>query len=506
MKLNADIIQGFVSSVLSSRFDGRAESAPFHKECWELCTGPNRFVAIAAPRGHAKSSAVTLGYGLATLLFRERKFMLLVSDTESQASQFLGLFKSELQENQDLIELFSLKKDDKGLVKFAKDSETDIIVEFTDGKKFRIIAKGAEQKLRGLIWNGSRPDIIFCDDIENDELVMNKERREKMRRWFKNALLPCRSDTGIVRMVGTVLHMDSLLERLMPNPSDKKTVTEPLKQYSTRQGGMWKTIKYRAHTDDFSQLLWPGKKSVDEFKMLYQEAKEDGTLDGYSQEYLNIPLDESSSYFRRNDFKELKKEDKEPLLNHYITVDLAISEKERADYSVFVIAGVDENRRIIIKDVIRERLDGRDIVDTLINLQKIYDPVAVGIEDMQVSKSIGPFLNEAMVASNVYLNVQQLKHGGKDKVARARSIQARMRAGNVYFDKEGDWYPRFEDELLTFPRGKHDDQVDAFAYLGIMLDMLIEAPTLREKEEQDYLEDLENSELAELGRSNITGY
>ncbi len=164
MKLTSDVIQGFISSILSNRFDGRAASPDFHRECWDLCTGPDKFVAIAAPRGHAKSTAVTLGYGLATLLFRERKFMLLVSDTEAQASLFLGTFKQELQENAELVELFSLKRNEKGLVQFIKDTETDIIVECVDGHRFRIIAKGAEQKLRGLIWNGSRPDIIMCDD------------------------------------------------------------------------------------------------------------------------------------------------------------------------------------------------------------------------------------------------------------------------------------------------------------------------------------------------------
>jgi len=182
MNLTSDVIAGFVGSVLGNRFDGRSSSPEFHKECWELCTSKEKFVAIAAPRGHAKSTAVTLGYGLATLLFRERKFMLLVSDTESQASLFLGTFKQELQDNNELIDLFRIKRDEKGLVKFIKDSETDIIVACEDGHTFRIIAKGAEQKLRGLIWNGSRPDIIMCDDMENDELVMNKERRDKMRR------------------------------------------------------------------------------------------------------------------------------------------------------------------------------------------------------------------------------------------------------------------------------------------------------------------------------------
>jgi len=503
--LTADVVQGFVGSVLSSRFDGRSSSPDFHRECWELCCSNEKFVAIAAPRGHAKSTGVTLGYGLATLLFRERKFMLLVSDTEAQASLFLGTFKQELQDNQELIDLFGLKRNEKGLVQFVKDTETDIIVECTDGHKFRIIAKGAEQKLRGLIWNGSRPDIIMCDDMENDELVMNKERREKMRKWFKGALLPCRSDRGIVRMVGTILHADSLLERMMPNPSDKMTVVEELKQYSKRKS-MWKSVKYRAHNSDFSKLLWASKKSATEFKMLYEEAVKDGTTDIYSQEYLNEPIDESVSFFKKGDFLPITEDDRKARLNYYITADLAISETEKADFSVFVIAGVDEDKIIHTKNVIRERMDGKEIVDTFLALQKLYDPVAIGVEDMQISKAIGPFLREEMIKQNVFITLMPLKHGGKDKTTRARSVQARLRAHGMKFDKEGDWYPIFENECLAFPRGKHDDQVDAFAYLGLMLDQLIEAPTKEEFEEEEYFDELQNSDLNNQGRDSYTGY
>jgi len=505
VNLTAAVIDGFVQSVLSSRFDGRSESAPFHKECWELCTSPNRFVAIAAPRGHAKSSAVTLGYGLATLLFRERKFMLLISDTESQASLFLGLFKAELQENSDLIDLFGIKRNEKGLVQFRKDSETDIIVDCTDGHQFRIIAKGAEQKLRGLIWNGSRPDIIMCDDIENDELVMNKERRDKMRRWFNGALVPCRADHGIIRMVGTILHMDSLLERFMPNPSERTTITSGLKQYSTKKT-LWKAVKYRAHNEDFTELLWPTKKKAQDFKDLYEQAVLEGATDTYSQEYLNYPLDESVSFFKRADFLPIPESHKDISLHYYVTADLAISQEQRADYSVFIVSGVDENKRIHIKNVIRERLDGREIVDTLIMLQRLYNPVNVGIEEMQISQSIGPFLNEEMFKQNTFLSLYPMKHMGKDKLTRARSIQARMRAKGVLFDKDADWFPKFEDECLTFPRGKNDDQVDAFAYLGKMLDVLIEAPTAREQADMDYLESLEESGLNMEGRNSTTGY
>lgn len=387
---------------------------------------------------------------------------------------------------------------------FLKDTEDDIIVACEDGHMFRIQAKGAEQKLRGLKWNNKRPDLIVCDDLENDEIVMNKERREKFRRWFYGALLPCKSVTGIIRYVGTILHSDSMLESIMPKTWQKHVVTEPLKIYTNKRLP-WLSVKYRAHTDDFEHILWPQRYSKEYFLDKKSEYYEQGIPDVYSMEYLNIPIDESVAFFKRKDFLPMDKEDLERKMNYYITADLAISQEETADYSVFVVAGIDENRTIHIKDVIRERLDGREIVDTILALENIYEPEAIGIEEMQVSKAIGPFLREEMVRQGIFPTLVQLKHKGKDKMARARSIQARMRANAVKFNKEGDFYPDFENELCTFPRSKHDDQVDSFAYLGMLLDILVEAPTKEQEEEEQYLDEYERN-VGDAGRSLYTGY
>lgn len=517
MKVTKDIVAGFVGGVLASRFEAATASPEWHYEAWELCCSSFPRVAISAPRAHAKSSAITLGYGLATLLFRERKFLLLVSDTESQAALFLGSIKAELTENEYLIDLFDLKKNDKGQVVFLKDTENDVILEFNDGHKFRVIAKGAEQKLRGLIWNGSRPDIVICDDMENDEAVVNKDRREKLRRWFYSALLPCLSSEGIVRVVGTILHMDSLLERLMPQNqlvgNAKKTdlIEEPLKTYTNRRTP-WKSVKYKAHIGNHpneiqytSDILWGSRYDKAFFMSKYEDYSLQGITDAYSQEMLNTPLDMSKTYFKRSDFLPMSNEDRDRLVNFYMTIDLAISEKERSDFSVFLIAGVDESRKIHIIDVIKERLDGKEIVDTILALENAYKFEAIGIEEMQVSKAIGPFLLEEMTSRNIYPTLYKLKHGGKDKITRSRSIQARMRAHSIRFDKTGDWFAGFEDELLKFPRDKHDDQVDAFAYLGLMLDKLLEAPTKEEQEEEEYFDELRESNSGS-GRSRITGY
>jgi len=240
--------------------------------------------------------------------------------------------------------------------------------------------------------------------------------------------------------------------------------------------------------------------------MIRQDYYDRGLADVYSQEYLNIPIDESNTFFKKADFLPIRDEDKKKKLNFYISGDFAISEKERADYTVLIVGGMDEDGSLHIKNVIRERMDGLAIVETMIALQRVYEPIAWGIEDTQITKSIGPFLNRAMIESNVFLTVMPLKPHRADKQTRARSIQARMRAGAVKFDKQADWYQSLEDELLRFPRDKHDDQVDSMAYLGLMIDKLIEAPTKEEIDDEEYEQERRDGEHHDIGRSTITGY
>jgi predicted phage terminase large subunit-like protein len=496
--LTADVVAGFSGSLLQKGFDNAVQSPECHLEWWTLMCSKYPFVAIAAPRGHGKTTAVSGSYVLANVCFRERSYVLLVSDTVSQAVQFLGDIKTQLLSNEQLRQLFKIKE-------FIKEAEDDIIVVCTDGHMFRIQAKGSEQKVRGLKWNGKRPDLIVCDDLENDEIVMNKDRREKFRNWFGKALIPCRSASGIVRYVGTILHSDSMLERLMPKHYDKRTVVEPLKTWTTKKE-TWKAVKYRAHTDDFSKILWPERFPKEKLLMERQFQIDQGTPENYSQEYLNIPIDETFAYFKRADFYPMREEDLGRPLRYYITADLAITKDDRADYSAFVVAGVDDQRRLYIVDVLRERLDAREIVDLILDLERAWKPEVFGIEETQITKSIGPFLTEEMVRQNVYPNLVKLMHQGKDKIARARSMQGRVRAHSVRFNKEGDWYAAFEDEICTFPRAVHDDQLDAFAYLGMLLDKVVEAPTREELDEDEYLDELRNSGWDNTGRSRITGY
>ena len=508
MNLNAEVIEGFVGSVLAKRFDQPAPIPPCHREWWDLCTRKHPFVAIAAPRGFAKSTAITHSYTLASVLFRERSFVLLISGTEAQAILFLNDIKNELRDNERIHQLF-------GQPKFIKDAETDAIIEMPDGHKFRIMAKGSEQSLRGAKWSNRRPDLIICDDIEEDEQVMSKDRREKFRRWFFGALVPVRSDNGIVRIVGTILHMDSLLERLMPeyqltqSRQYRKRVrellkVEPLKE-STDVHLPWLAVKYRAHDSTFKHLLWPEKKGEKELRSIRENYVAQGLPEIYSQEYLNVPIDESVAFFKKGDFKPRSLEDEKKILRYYIAGDMAISDKDRADYTVFVVGGLDDNGILHIVNVIRGRMDGLEIVDTIFALEHFYKPEVFALESGQISKAIGSFLHEEMPKRNIWPQVIEIRPS-VDKLMRARSIQARMRAAGVRFDKSADWYQPFEDECTRFPRDKHDDQVDAFAYLGLILEKMVEAPTVEEINEELYQEEYASSGLFDLGRNLTTGY
>ena len=202
----------------------------------------------------------------------------------------------------------------------------------------------------------------------------------------------------------------------------------------------------------------------------------------------------------------MREDDRKKVLNYYIAGDFAISEKEHADWTVMVVGGMDEAGILHIKNVIRDRMDGLQIVDTLLALQGVYNPIAIGIEDTQITKSLGPFINRAMIERNIFINIIPLKPSRQDKQTRARSMQARMRAGAVKFDKQAEWYQTYEDELMRFPRDKHDDQVDATAYLGLMIDKIIDAPTKEEIEDEEYERDKNEGGLNEQGRNTTTGY
>ncbi len=347
---------------------------------------------------------------------------------------------------------------------------------------------------------------------------MNPDRREKFRNWIMKALLPTLAPQGKMRIVGTILHLDSFLARITPLDGQKYSKREGLKFVNTNPRSMWKSVLYMAHDGSNpseitrkDQILWPERFDKAYFVQKYQEAVELGIPESYSQEYLNKPLDDAHTLFRKSDFAPMTEEEKTaialgkmPLVN-YCGIDLAISEKERADWSVFHVVGMDSRGYIYHRKTIRARMDGLEIVRTIIELQNNFDLQWVAIEQDKIGKAIGAFLKEKIIELSLPITLIPITPSA-DKQMRVRGIQARMRAGGVKFNKELDEYQDLETEFLQFPRGRHDDQVDAFSCIGLALDKMIQAQTLKELEDEQYEDEYRASGHMFSGRSIHTGY
>jgi predicted phage terminase large subunit-like protein len=452
--LNSSIIGGFCLRYLYAGYDEPVASPPCHIEWWDMCCSPRQFVAIAAPRDHAKSTAVTHAYTLACMLFRQRQFCVIISSTYEIAVEFLRGIAQELSENDDL-------RRDFQIVRFLKDSENNLIVQLADGYTFRIVARGAEQKMRGLKWKSLRPDLMIFDDVEEDEQVESKERREKFSKWVMRAAIPAGKKNGcLYRVVGTVLHFDSFLEKCL------------------RSEKVWHAKRYKAHEgfDDFSNVLWPSKYDAQWFQDKRQSFVERGDPDGYSQEYLNNPVSEQDAYFYRTDLLPYP-EGSNPLtdatLRRYAGWDLAVTKDDRGDYTVCVVVGVDAQGLKYVLDVRRGRMDGMEIVEEILNVQKTWKPEFHAFEKGVIEKSIEPFLNEAQRTSGRYISPYKIA-STKDKRQRARAWQSATRAHHVFYNHNADWFLNLQEEMTRFPRAAHDDQVDAQSILGLLLEDLHE--------------------------------
>ena len=509
IKLTGPLIEAFSGTFLSGRYDDPVPTPSFHRECWDLYASDLVNCGIAAPRDHAKSTALTFDFILANLCFRLYDYVILIGSTEEKAAEQLSNISGELHDNNDLREEF-------GISGFETDQKTDIIVVCTDGHRFRVIARGAEQKIRGAMWKGKRPNLIVCDDMEDDEQVESVERRKKFRKWFFRAAKQALSKSGKIRVHGTILHEDSLLSRLAKNK-------------------MWQFKVYRAHKsyDDFSQLLWPARWTEQQLRDKRSEFEGDGDSTGYAQEFLNDPQDRSDSYLKDGQFRAMGKEEREAPKLNYAGADFAISKIDNANRTSFTIGGRMIGGVTCIVGQAVGRWDTLEWIREMFYLQLQWNIQVWYVEDGSIWKSVSPLIYQEMLADtrsppmrqefgerDIYINFEPI-NPTKDKGVRGRSYQKRMRSGTVRFDTEAEWFPAFKEENLRFTgvaQARLDDQFDSTATLFVGIDRL---PVMTDEDlvsvevQEEPLEEIEVEERAYYrqhggeqsdGRSRTTGY
>ncbi len=293
------------------------KSPSFHKHIYEemFKTGDG---ALAAPRGHAKSSVVGIIFLIYSIVNELEKYIVYVSQNHSKTVQFLDPIRNEFKENKLLRSVYgdltpSKARDDDG-----KDRE-----DCFDLKGCRVEAASFEKNIRGFKHRNIRPTLIIGDDIESDERVLNPDLRIKDSNKLNKIIIPSLDINGRFKMIGTLLHYDSLLAK-------------KLKLYNGKT--------FSACDPELNNILWPERFTKDKLLAIKRSI---GSIP-FQQEYLNNPIDTTSSIIKREWVEEAFDETisfdntaKGGYSMKTLGVDFAFSDRVTADSSAFVGLGED---------------------------------------------------------------------------------------------------------------------------------------------------------------------
>ena len=101
-----------------------------------------------------------------------------------------------------------------------------------------------------------------------------------------------------------------------------------------------------------------------------------------------------------------------------------------------------------------------------------WKPIGWAEEQGQIKSGVGPFLDKRMRERRAFVAREQFAARG-DKAVRAQSMRGRMALEGLYVPAGSPWLADFRAELLSFPAGRHDDQVDAIGLVGQLLDTMV---------------------------------
>lgn len=410
--------------------------AEFHTELYQMLLN-EKLAAIAAPREHAKSTIVSVIFVLYCVCYKLRRFIVLISDTQDQAALQMAAVKAEIEYNDRLREDFG------ELVGRDAWNVNDI----RTVTEISISARGAGQSLRGLRYRGWRPDLVICDDLENDEAVASPERRESLMRWFTGTVMNLGKGCQIF-VIGTILHYDSLLSALLDE--------ERFKRFAKR--------RYEAIDQEFTpgSVLWPAKWDVQSLK---DKAEDIGDV-MFNQEFRNLPISESTQVFREewitaHAFTRDELRRREEQGEQFATIsynDPAISLKDKADYFASVTIKVDAKGFILVSRAEQDRMPFNKQIEFMLSRYDMEKPIVVGVEEIAYQAALKQELERVGRETGRYIPVVGVKNL-TDKFLRISTMGPLVESGTIRFCLDGT-QKTLISQLLFLGKIK-DDLADA---------------------------------------------
>lgn len=318
---------------------------------------------------------------------------------------------------------------------------------------------------------------IIDDPVKNREEAESEVTRQKIKDWYSSAFYTRLAPGGGVLIIQTRWHDDDLAGWLLNVLAEARKEAEEKGEPLPDDVDEWDLVEYPAIAIQDEKYRKKGEALHEERYPLpaLKRIKRAMIPRDWEALYQQRPVSEDGDFFTKDMFRFYKPQDRPPLdeMRLYAAADLAISTKQTADYSVFVVVGIDRQQNIWLIDLKRGRWNSLGLIDRMFEVQEMYNPELFGIETGQIELTLEPFIQKAEQERGISLRYEKLRTRGADKGTRARPIQGRMEQGKVYFPtvESTPWMSSLINELLKFPLGVNDDQVDALAWIGQMIMM-----------------------------------
>jgi predicted phage terminase large subunit-like protein len=421
--------------------------------------------AIAAPRGEAKSTLTTQLFVIWCIVTGRKHYPIIGMDAFDQSAIMLEAIKAELEFNP------RLAMDYPECCGRGRVWQAGVIVTVNNVK---VEAVGSGKRIRGRRHGPHRPDLFIGDDLENDENVRSPEQRDKLQSWMTKAVLKL-GEAGAkfdVIVIGTVLHYDSLLARLIKNPlwrgikfraliryPDNMELWDRWEELLLNVGQVQAQEYYDAHKPEMNagaEVSWPDARPL--IALMILRAR-DGHA-SFDSELQNDPLSDDDAPFAKainfwvNRLSEWK---------FYGAVDPSLGKAGASrDPSAILVGGFNRHTGVldVVEASIKKRLPDR-IIEDVINFEKEYHCMLWVVEAVQFQEFFKTELIKRSAARGIPVPARGVTPS-TDKLLRIETLQPHMQNGLIRL------HPSLHtliEQLRHFPKADHDDGPDALHML-----------------------------------------
>lgn len=423
-----------------------------------------RKLALAAPRGEAKSTLTTQLFSLWCAVTGRKHYMVLVMDALDQALPMLEAIKAELDSNPRLQQDFP-EACGTGRVWQAR------VILTANNVKIEVFGSG--KRLRGLRHGPHRPDLVVLDDLENDENVRSPQQRDKLERWLKNAVLKlgAADDRLDVVYIGTILHYDSVLARVLKNPLWETHVFKAVLTWPQRMD-LWEQWEetllnlgeeaadafytaQKSAMDAGARTSWPSQRPL---LALMKIRARDGHA-AFDAELQNDPLNHEDAPFKDLKFWVEARSD----WVYFGACDPSLGRLGASrDPSAILVGGYSRQTGIldVVEAHIARRLPDR-IIEDIIALHQKYRCLVWCIEAVQFQEFVRTELIKRSAARGCPVPARPFTPH-TDKVLRIESLQPHVANGLIRLHSS---QTTLLEQLRHFPLADHDDGPDALHML-----------------------------------------